>query len=98
MEGVSSFLSFVLVIFINNARHKMECKLYFIPQVGKIGLVLTLLYCMLLVPIMLLYRNMELMLEEDDRYTVQTDRLNTANNRKYPPRYDESRFHFRFLD
>lgn len=69
-------------------------------QVGKIGLILTLLYCLMMVPIMLLYRYMEL--HGGDLLTVPVpprleERMDNMSGRKYPPRYDESECHFRFL-
>ena len=67
-------------------------------QVGKIGVILTLLYCLMMVPIMLLYRYMEL---QGDLVTVPVprldERMDNMSGRKYPPRYDESECHFRFL-
>ena len=53
-------------------------------QVGKIGLVLTVVYCALLVPIMLLYRHTELQ---------QAGAGDTTRDqpRKYPPRYEDSK-------
>ena len=58
--------------------------LVFPVQVGKIGLVLTVVYCALLVPIMLLYRHTEL----QQAGAGDTTRDQT---RKYPPRYEDSK-------
>ena len=66
-------------------------------QIGRIGLVLTLVYCLLLVPIMLLYRYMELQMTDG----IMTTSSNGSGGgggrldaRKFPPRYEESRYHF----
>lgn len=58
--------------------------LVFPVQVGKIGLVLTVVYCVLLGPIMLLYRHTEL---------HQAGAADTPRDqpRKYPPRYEDSK-------
>ena len=52
----------------------------------------------MMVPIMLLYRYMEL---AGDLVTVPVprldERMDNMSGRKYPPRYDESECHFRFL-
>ena len=58
-------------------------------QVGKIGCILTLLYTLLIFPIMLLYRSMEMeMIQIED--THQEDRRMRANQ-KYPPLYQEGK-------
>ena len=59
-------------------------------QVGKIGCILTLLYTLLIFPIMLLYRSMEMeMIQIED--THQEDRRMRANQ-KYPPLYQDVMF------
>jgi len=65
----------------------------FEDQIGRIGLVLTLVYCLLLVPIMLLYRYMELQMTDG----IMTTSSNGSGGgggrldaRKFPPRYEES--------
>ena len=60
--------------------------LVFPVQVGKIGLVLTVVYCVLLVPIMLLYRHTEL--QQAGAGAGDTTR---DQSRKYPPRYEDSK-------
>merc|ERR1719450_979520 len=81
-------------VYINFVSHESTV---FEDQVGKIGLILTVLYCLMMVPIMLLYRYMEL--HSDCLVTVPRpeERMDNMSGRKYPPRYDESECHFRFL-
>lgn len=63
----------------------------FDDQIGKIGIILTFLYCLLMVPIMMLYRYMEL--QTSDNVSIISAlgvASNARNNRKYPPRYEDS--------
>ena len=64
-------------------------------QIGKIGIILTFLYCLLMVPIMMLYRYMEL--QTSDNVSIISAlgvASNARNNRKYPPRYEDSKLRF----
>ena len=65
-------------------------------QIGRIGLILTFLFCFLLVPIMMLYRHTEL-----EGHSIITPSLAGArgalrgrNTTKYPPKYEDSKFLF----
>jgi hypothetical protein len=58
-------------------------------QVGKIGCILTLLYTILILPIMLLYRSMEVEMTQTEE-TQQEDRR-VRDNQKYPPLYQEGK-------
>ena len=63
-------------------------------QIGKIGLILTFLFCFLLVPIMMLYRHTEL--EGASLVTpslVTRGALRGTNTTKYPPKYEDSKSH-----
>ena len=53
----------------------------------------------MMVPIMLLYRYLELHVDLDVAGPLarQEERMDNMSGRKYPPRYDESECHFRFL-
>ena len=65
-------------------------------QIGKIGLILTFLFCFLLVPIMMLYRHTEL--EGDSAITPSLAGARRAlrgmNSIKYPPKYEDSKSFF----
>lgn len=75
-------------VYINFVSHDSAV---FEDQVGKIGLMLTVLYGLMMVPIMLLYRYLELQTNlEVNTVPRLEERMENVSVRKYPPRYDES--------
>jgi len=64
----------------------------FEDQIGKIGLILTFLFCFLLVPIMMLYRHTELQGDSVITPSLAGARraLRGINSSKFPPKYEDS--------
>ena len=58
-------------------------------QVGEIGCILTLLYTILILPIMLLYRSMEMEIEMIQTADAAQEDKREKDKWKYPPRYQE---------
>ena len=66
---------------------------HYMFQIGKIGLILTFLFCFLLVPIMMLYRHTELQGDSVITPSLAGARrvLRGINSTKYPPKYEDSK-------
>ena len=58
-------------------------------RVGKIGCILTLLYTILILPIMLLYRSMEMEDKMPQTADAPQEEGRARDKWKYPPRYQE---------
>ena len=61
---------------------------FILLQVGEIGCILSLLYTILILPIMLLYRSMEMEMEMIQTDTCQEERR-VRDNQNQPPLYQE---------
>ena len=90
--------TFLTCCFLSIICNSYKQEIFSSSQVGKIGLMLTVLYGLMMVPIMLLYRYLELQTNlEVNTVPRLEERMENVSGRKYPPRYDESECHFRFL-